>query len=98
MQTMTSPSRAVSASLVHTVLLRLDLHGLIYLEVDLFFLPGKYTTDNWEKGGGSTITPLSGSPYVVRDPSHVAGMCRSDDVGMPQIIHLKLHLLYTPTS
>lgn len=29
------------------------------------FPSGKYTTDNWEKGGGATITPLSGSPYVV---------------------------------
>ncbi len=27
--------------------------------------PGKYSADNWEKGGVATITPLSGSPYVV---------------------------------
>ncbi|CAL5229841.1 g13249 [Coccomyxa viridis] len=26
---------------------------------------GKYSAENWEKGGVATITPLSGSPYVV---------------------------------
>ena len=80
------------------------VHSLKYPEVDLFSLPGKYTTDNWEKGGGATITPLSGSPYVVRNASHVAGMCTSNHVDMLHNqslsfkgAHLILHYLYTPT-
>lgn len=30
-----------------------------------FVNAGTYTTDKWLEGGGATITPLSGSPYVV---------------------------------
>ena len=78
---------SVSSTHHHSVALG-TLHSLVDSEVDLFFLPGKYTTDNWEKGGGATITPLSGSPYVVCKPAHVADMCTSSHVAMPQSLHL----------
>ena len=74
------------------------MHSQINFEVDLCFLPGKYTTDNWEKGGGATITPLSGSPYVVSNPSDVAGMCTSSYVDQLQSSHLKPYFLCTPES
>ena len=38
---------------------------LSHSELVSMVCPGKYSAENWEKGGVATITPLSGSPYVV---------------------------------